>query len=250
MKNFIFGILWFTFSFVSAQDSQKLFEEANSQYQTEAYDLAIESYQNILDQGLESSEVYFNLGNSYYKTNQLAEAIYHYEKALKLDPSNKDANVNLEYANRGIIDSIKEVPKSLYEKLNKNILGIFSYNNWSKITVVTSLLAGLFWMIFFFSTQPGIKKVYFTMSIIVTLSCLTSFVITVQQYNRTKNTLFAIVFSEEVSIKNAPRDSASELFVLHEGTKLRVLDVVGDWQKIKIADGQVGWILKKFIKKL
>lgn len=250
MKNLLFGILLWTIGFVSAQNSQTEFENGNKLYQQEAYTKAITSYLKVLKGGLESSDLYFNLGNAYYKTNQMAEAIYYYEKSLQLNPVNQDAIVNLEYANRSIIDSIKEVPKSTFEKFNDTVLSVLSYDNWSKVAVSLSLLAGLLWMVFFFSTQPGIKKLYFTLSIIITATCFLSLGITFQQYQRTKSNVYAIVFTEEVSIKNEPRKNASEVFVLHEGTKLKVLDEVGDWQKIKISDGQIGWIDKKFIKKL
>lgn len=250
MKNLLFGILLWTIGFVSAQNSQTEFENGNQLYQQEAYTKAITSYLKVVKGGLESSELYFNLGNAYYKTNQMAEAIYYYEKSLQLNAVNQDAIVNLAYANRSIIDSIKEVPKSTFEKFNDSVLSVLSYDNWSKVAVSLSLVAGLLWMVFFFSTQPGIKKLYFTLSVLLTIICFLSLGITVQQYQRTKSNVYAIVFSEEVSIKNEPRKNASEVFVLHEGTKLKVLDEVGEWQKIKISDGQIGWIDKKFIKKL
>lgn len=248
MKNLIFGILVVFISVVNAQEPQNIFEEANSQYQKEAYTEAIISYKKVIDQGLESAELYFNLGNSYYKANQIAEAIYNYEKALVLNPSFKDAKVNLAYANRSIIDSIKILPKSIFEKLNDAVFTFFSYNTWAKFAVGASLVSGVLWLLFFFSTQPGIKKTYFTLGIITTLLCLITLGITSQQYNYTTKIKQAIVFSDEVAVKNAPRENASEVFTLHEGTKIVILDEVGDWQKIKIADGQVGWLLKNNIK--
>lgn len=250
MKNLIFRILLLTISCVSAQNSQTIFNDGNKYYQTEEYDKAIEAYNQILETGLESAELYYNLANAYYKNNKMADAIYYYEKSLQLNPANKDAVVNLEYANRSIIDSIKKVPKSVFEKFNDNVLSILSYNNWSIVAVVLSLLGGLFWMIFFFSTQPAAKKFYFTVSLFLTFTCCVSLIITVQQYQTTKNTVYAIVFAEEASITNEPRENASEVFVLHSGTKIKVLDEVGSWKKIKISDGQIGWVDKKLVKNL
>lgn len=250
MKNFAFGILLMFISFVNAQDSQELFNQANKEYQSEDYKNAIQSYESILDSGLESSEVYFNLGNAFYKTNKMADAIYYYEKALVLDPSNKDATTNLAYANRSIIDNIKTLPKSIFKKFNDTVLAIISYNTWAKLAVLFSLIAGGFWMLFFFSTQPAIKKMYFTLGVLVSIICVASLGITIQQYNQTINTSYAIVFSPEIEVKNAPRTSASETFRLHEGTKVKVIDQVGNWHKIKITDGQIGWIPEKTIKKL
>ncbi|NIJ43828.1 tetratricopeptide (TPR) repeat protein [Wenyingzhuangia heitensis] len=248
MKNFIIGIFAMFISFVSAQESQNVFKEANNYYRAEDYTKAIKSYKAILEQGLESSEVYFNLGNAYYKTNKMAEAIYSFEKALVLNPSNQDAKTNLAYANRSIIDSIKTIPKSTLDKFNDNVLALLSYNTWAKIAVASSLLAGLVWMFFFFSTQPGVKKMFFTLGVIISITCFIGLGVASQQYIKTKNTVYAIVFSDEVSVKNAPRNSALEIFSLHQGTKLKVLDKVGNWHKVKIADGQVGWIPKESIK--
>lgn len=248
MKKIIIVFILMITSFMSAQTAQDLFKQANEQYQQEDYTNAIKTFKSVLNEGLESSELYYNLGNAYYKTNQMAEAIYHYEKALILNSSNQDAKINLAYANRSIIDSIKIVPKSTFQKFNETVLSMFSYNGWAKIAVVLSLFGGAIWMLFFFSTQPGIKKLYFTLAILVSVSCALSLMVTIQQYNHVKNTVYAIVFVNEVEVKNAPRKSAIETFTLHEGTKVKILDIVGDWYKIKIADGQLGWMPNNAIK--
>lgn len=250
MKNFILGILLLTLGYVSAQTTQELFEQGNKQYQEEKYNEAIVLYQKVVSQGFESADLYFNLANAFYKSNNMAEAIYYYEKALMLDPTNTDVNVNLEYANRSIIDNIKTVPKSTFNKFNDAVLAIFPYNTWAIIAVSCSLLAGLFWMFFFFSTVPGIKKLYFTLGLFISVLCVASLAITAQQYNSVQNTTYAIVFVNQVEVKNAPRENATESFMLHEGTKVQIMDTVGDWKKIKIADGQVGWLSSEVIKKL
>lgn len=250
MKNFILAILLLAIGTVQAKTPQEFFEQGNIQYQEEKYNEAIETYLKVINQGYESVEVYFNLANAYYKTNFTAEAIYFYEKALALDPAKIDVKVNLEYANRSIIDNIKAVPKSTFDKFNDLFLAVFPYDTWAILAVSCSLIAGLIWMLFFFSTQPSVKKLHFTLATITSLSCLIGLVITAQQYKRKQNTTYAIVFANQVEVKNAPRESATENFVLHEGTKVSVIDVIGDWEKIKLTDGQVGWISSQAIKKL
>ncbi|MGY5355317.1 tetratricopeptide repeat protein [Wenyingzhuangia sp. IMCC45467] len=250
MKNFVLGILLLTVGYISAQTTQELFEQGNKHYQSEEYSEAVKLYQKIINQGFESADLYYNMANAYYKSNNMANAIYYYEKALMLDPTNNDIKVNLEYANRSIIDNIKSVPKSTFEKFNNAVLAIFPYNTWAVIAVSCSLLAGLIWMFFFFSTVPSVKKLYFTLGIIVSFLCLSSLTVTAHQYKRAKSIKYAIVFSNQVEVKNAPRDSVSETFMLHEGTKVQVMDAVGDWNKVKIADGQIGWLPNKDIKKL
>ena len=153
-------------------------------------------------------------------------------------------------AKKNTIDSIKELPNSVFQKFNKNVLAYFTYNGWAKITVVFCLLATVFWMIFFFATQPGLKKMYFTCSVLLTVFTVLSLSISFQQFSYVSNLHQAIVFSNRVEVKNAPRDSGDQVFTLHLGTKVHLLDVVGDWHKIKIADGQVGWLPKKTIQEL
>lgn len=250
MKKFILGVLLLTIGCVNAQTTQELFEQGNKQYQEEKYDIAIKLYKEVVDKGFESVDLYFNMANTYYKTNHMAEAIYYYEKALIIDALNKDVKVNLEYAKRSIIDNIKSVPKSTFDKFNDTVLSFFSYDTWSKIAVATSLLAGVVWMLFFFSTIPNVKKSYFTLGLIACLTCFITLAITIHQYDRSQKVHYAIVFSDQVEVKNAPRESATENFTLHEGTKVQIMDRVGNWEKIKIEDGQVGWVLNENVKKL
>ncbi len=247
MKNIIILLVFIT-NIVSAQNADALFSDANTLYKTGKYQKAIELYNKIEASEETSSELYFNIGNCYYKLNQVAPSIYNYEKALLINPSNEDAKNNLIIAKRLTLDRIEELPKSLFQKLNINYLQKLHYNSWALIVIVFSIIASVLFLLFYFSTNSIKKRFYFVTSILSFLLLLSSLIITYQQYDTAKKTIEAIVFTKEVSIKNSPTQDSEEIFTLHEGTKIKVLDTVDDWKKIKLIDGKIGWLLSKDIK--
>ncbi len=249
MKKIVFLLLIIA-SYTSAQNVDSLFVSANGLYKNGKFKEAIEQYKAIESKGLVSSELYYNLGNSYYKLNKVGPSIYFYEKALKLDPLNKDVSTNLVFAKRLALDNIEALPKTIFQKFNKNYLQKLSYNQWAVLIVVLSVLASLFFLMFYFVEASLKKRIYFIASIFSFLLLLGSFFITENQYNLSKNKKEAIVFASKTSIKNAPTLNAEEIFTLHEGAKVIVLDAIDDWKKIKIADGKLGWIIASEIKEI
>ncbi|WP_420552231.1 tetratricopeptide repeat protein [Tenacibaculum aiptasiae] len=250
MKRVIVILLFFTTHFVLAQAVNDTFAKANTLYKEKKYSEAIKLYDEIENSGKVSSELYFNLGNAYYKLNQVAPSIYNYEKALLLDPLNEDAQNNLIIAKRLTLDRIEELPKSIFQKINDNFLQKLSYDTWAVITVLLSFVASFLFLMFYFSYTPSKKRLFFTTSILSFILLITTLAITFTQYNQSKSNIEAIVFNEEVEIKNAPTDDSDAIFTLHEGTKIKVLDAVDDWNKIKLADGKIGWVKSNVIKVL
>ncbi|AZJ34724.1 CDC27 family protein [Tenacibaculum singaporense] len=250
MKKLVIYVFLFVSTITLAQNTNDLFLSANSLYKEGKYEEAIKLYEQIEDENLASSEVYYNLANCYYKLNKIAPTIYNYEKALQLDPLNEDAKNNLIIAKRLTLDRIEALPKSVFQKFNENYLQKFTYNTWAVITIVFSFMASILFLLFYFAYTPSKKRIYFTTSIISFLLLITSLVITYTQYNQTKNNVEAIIYTEEVSVTNEPTENSNEIFSLHEGTKVKVLDSVDNWKKIKLVDGKVGWIKTKTLKEL
>ncbi len=246
----VFLILLFVGQVLLGQNTNELFTNANNLYKNGKYEEAIELYKKIENNGLISSELYYNLGNCYYKLNKVAPTIYNYEKALQIDPTNDDAKNNLIFAKRLTLDRIEELPKSLSQKIETAIFSKISYNTWGIIAILFSSLATLLFLAYYFSDKSSLKKLYFTLSVVCVLFLLSSFGIAKHQYNKEKNTTEAIIFTEEIIVFNEPTQSADEAFKLHEGTKVLVLDAVDEWKKIKLADGKLGWIIAKNIKEL
>lgn len=243
-------LLLFVAQGVFSQSADELFTQANEKYKSEQYEEAIKLYDQIESLGVVSSELYYNLGNSYYKLNKVAPSIYNYEKALLLDPLNEDAQNNLVFAKRLTIDNIEELPKSVLQKIDESVVKKLSYNQWSMISVGLSILGSLLFLLFYFAYSPSRKRLFFVTSMISFLLLITTSIFAFKEYSFAKNNVEAIVFAEETEIKNAPTLNSENVFTLHEGTKVKVLDTVDNWKKIKIADGKVGWIISNDLKLL
>lgn len=250
MKQVIILLLFLISNIISAQTADELFASANNLYKDGKYQEAIKLYQKIESTKSVSSELYFNLGNSFSKLNQIAPSIYNYEKALQLNPLNEDAQNNLIIVKRLTLDRIDELPTSILQKINKNFFQKFSYNTWAIFAIILSFLASLLFLCYYFYFTPSKKRLFFTTSILAFLMLIITLTITYTQYNLSKNAIEAIVFSEKIKVKNAPTKDADKLFTLHEGTKVNVLDTVDEWKKIKLTDGKTGWVLTKNLKEL
>ncbi len=249
MKKVLYLFLLIT-STLSSQNIDEIFDTANELYKNEKFEDAVEKYKQIESRGFISSELYYNLGNSYYKLNKVGPSIYYYEKALQINPQNEDVKNNLVFAKRLALDNIEALPKTVFQKLNQKFLQQLSYNQWAIVTVVFCFVACCFFLFFYFSYQPAKKRTFFAISMVSFLLLIVSLAITYNQYSFSKNNKTAIVFAEETEVRNAPTLNSEEVFTLHEGTKVIVLDAIDDWKKIKIADGKQGWIISDEIKLL
>ena len=249
MKKIFFLVLIIA-NTISAQNADDLFSSANDLYKNEKFEKAIERYKEIESQGSISSELYYNLGNSYYKLNKVGPSIYYFEKALKINPLSEDVKNNLVFAKRLSLDKIEELPKTVFQKFNINYLQQLSYNQWAIVVIVFSVLGSLLFLLFYFADTPFIKRFYFVTSSLSFILLITALIITFNQYSISKNNTEAIVFVEKVEVRNAPTFNSEEVFTLHEGTKVLVLDAVDNWKKIRLADGKIGWIISEKVKEL
>lgn len=225
-----------------AQNVDALFEDANNFYKNENYKQALDLYKQIESTQKVSSELYFNLGNCHYLLNQLALSIYNYEKALRLNPLNEDAKNNLLIAKKLTIDRIETLPQTLLQKINNRFIQKLHYNTWAYFSVLFSALSCLFFILFYLSHMPTKKRLFFSISLICFSFLIISLYVSYRQFNLFKNKKEAIVFALEIPVKNAPTVNSDQIFTLHEGTKIFVLDTLDDWKKIKLADGKIGWL--------
>ena len=249
MKNILFLLLMIA-NVVVAQNVDTLFVSANELYRNGAFEEAIKKYKKIESQDTVSSELYLNLGNAYYKLNKVGPSIFYYEKALKLDPLNVDVKNNMIFAKRLALDNIEEVPKTVFQRINKNYLQKLSYNDWAIVVVVLSFSSAIFFLLFYFGYSSTRKRIYFTTSGISLLLLIFSIFVTYNQYSQTTKNIEAIVFVKKTAVRNAPTFNSEEVFILHEGTKVMVLDAVDNWKKIKLIDGKQGWMIADEIKLL
>ena len=235
---------------MTAQTSDSLFVKANNFYQKEAYKEAVDTYKKIESQSTVSTDLYYNIANAYYKLNEVAPAIYYYEKALQLDPNNQDARYNLAFANRMTIDKIDVLPKTFLQKLDDSYINIFKYDTWALIAVVSSILFVLLFLSYYFSFISSRKRFYFIGAIISLFVLVMSFAFAYSGHTYAKNNNPAIIFALRAPVKDAPTPNSNTVFELHEGTKVLILEKVDTWQKIKLADGKIGWIDQNNLKAL
>ena len=229
---------------ISSFASDQLFEKANKAYNNSDYTSAITLYDSILTIGLESSELYYNLGNCHYKAQNWANAIWHYEKSLKLERNDKTIQ-NLELANLKIIDRIEDIPQLFYKKWWSSFISIFNTFSWQLISIL------IIWFAFaikILSRFTNYKKEHF-LSIIYSLALISVFVAySSYQINITKKE--AIIFTSSIVVNSAPTTNSTNLFSLHSGSKIEILDTIGEWVNIKIANGNSGWIKESGCKVL
>jgi len=229
---------------ISSFASDQLFEKANKAYNNSDYTSAITLYDSILTIGLESSELYYNLGNCHYKAQNWANAIWHYEKSLKLERNDKTIQ-NLELANLKIIDRIEDIPQLFYKKWWSSFISIFNTFSWQLISILIIWLALTIKILNQFTNY---KKEHF-LSILYSLALISVFA-TYSSYQRNITKKEAIIFTSSVVVNSAPTTNSTNLFSLHSGSKIEILDTIGEWINIKIANGNSGWILQNSIKEL
>ena len=235
-------ILLLISSFSFAENS--LFEKANKEYINYNYDLAISLYDSILNKGIESSEIYYNLGNCYYKTKDWKNAIWHYEKSLSLKKDKKTIK-NIELTQLNIKDKIEPLPKIFYKRWWLKIVEIFNTKTWQTLTLIS------FWLLLLVKILELLKKrkIKYLSDLIIVLA-LFLILITYNSYQLKNEKKYAIIFAKKTLVNSAPSKGSPNLFSLHSGTKIEIIDKIDNWINIKIESGNTGWIEESKCKKL
>jgi len=245
-------ILFFglTIGKVSAFDARATFNKANDAYAREMYAEAIELYEQIMAVGYESAELYFNLGNAYFKQSDFPSAILYFEKAKKLKPNDEDINFNLKVANTKIVDKIEPIPELFLRQWWRAVCNLFSADAWASISVACIILFFIVIGFYLFSKLMVIRKTAFYIGVIFLFFTSFTLLVAYQKYNLLTRQQEAIVFTPTITIKSSPNPNSVDLFVLHEGSKVKIIERVGEWSEIKIANGSVGWLPTEALKKI
>jgi len=246
----LFSILIFLGSFLINAQNEALFNQATDAYNDGDYQKAIENYQEILDKGQHSAELYFNLGNAFYKLNQIAPSIYNYEKALLLAPNDPEIKNNLSYAQNMTLDAIETLPETGLTKIYERITDLLSFDQLSYVAIVFMILFVLLYIAFYYLRYASNKRIAFIGSFGCLILSIVSAILAFVQYNDFKADQPAIVFANEAQVKAEPNNRSEAVFLLHEGTKVNVLETLNEWKEIKLVDGKTGWIESESIKPL
>ncbi|MDF1574412.1 MAG: SH3 domain-containing protein [Bacteroidales bacterium] len=226
-------------------DTDSLFDHANDLYQQGLFESALEEYNAVILSGFESADLYYNMGNAAYRANSIGHAILYYEKALKMEPAHEDALHNLDFVSQYRMDAFEEVPSLFIGMWIRWFVRIFPELTWSLLALVffTIILAGL--LIFLFSRNMSIKKTGFISGLIALLLFLIAFSSALSRHRDIISPDTGIILAPSVVVRSSPSTSGTELFVLHEGTKIKVKEEVSGWQNIKLIDGREGWIMSQ-----
>ncbi|MEJ2584649.1 MAG: tetratricopeptide repeat protein [Robiginitalea sp.] len=232
--------LFFGMSAMAQEDS--LFNQATEAYNQGRYDEAISNYQKILESGKHSAAVYFNLGNSYYKKNEIAPSIYYYEKALLLKPEDPEIQNNLRFARNMTLDAISPLPQTDLQRYYERLVFALSMDGWA--------YAGIFFVLFFVGTYlfflgsntPNRKRIGLITSLGSLILAVVCTALSYLQYRAYQKDQPAIIFASEIPVRSEPNERSTSAFLLHEGTRVQVLDSLDRWRKIELADGQNGWL--------
>lgn len=235
---FIFVLLTST---LAASDSIQ-FEKANRLYTEKQYTQAALIYEQIISLQGVAPELHYNLGNAYFRMNELGLSILNYERALRLNPLYKDAAYNLEFANSKVVDQVELNTTFFLKKWIAFLMRLLSPDNWFVLAIPLFVLALAGALLFIFGPTRTIRKSSFYIAGFLMLLTVISITFSVLRRNQLLNHSEAIILPGAIVIKAAPDKSGTDLFQLHEGTKVEVISELGEWYEIRLSNGNVGWI--------
>ena len=250
LKYLFFFILLSDASKIAAADAQQLFQNANQAYQTGNFPLAVEQYETILRGGkLFSKELYYNVGNAYFRLNQTGRAILNYERAARIAPTDADIQANLAVARGRVTDDIEAVSEVFFVKGYRLLRGAFSVDTWSVFALFFLWLSGGGFAVWLLGKERAWKKRGFITGFVALPLSLFLF-LTANNAAKISEISQGVVMSKETAFRNAPNEAAAVTATLHEGIKVEILDKIGDLTKVKLANGEEGWVAAMDLEKI
>jgi tetratricopeptide (TPR) repeat protein len=227
---------------VSQGTNKDKFYQGVTYFTAGSYNEALQIWTDIYNTGYRSADLDYNIGNAYFKLNNIPSAILFYERAYLLKPADEDINYNLQVARTLIVDRFQEIPELFFIKWYNFVSLFLSTNSWAKISITSFVLFLLFLSLYIYSPRHRYKVVGFWIAIFFIILSLTSLAFTARNKSLVYDSHKAIISSPIVSGKSSPDKSGNDLVVLHEGTKVTVEDKVGEWLEIRLSDGNKGWV--------
>lgn len=222
--------------------------EADSAYTQEHYQKAAACYEQLLKQGV-SPDLYYNLGNCYYRMDHITRAVLNYERALLLSPGDKDIRFNLQMARSKTIDKITPESEMFFVTWYHSLANIQSVDAWARLALIALVVIIVLTLVYLFSEPVWLRKVGFFGGIVMLFVFLLSNLFAWQQKHEFSHRSGAIIIQSAVNVKSTPSKNGTDLFILHEGTKVSITDAtMKDWRRVRVADGKEGWLETKEIE--
>ena len=225
-------------------------QQADDAYRQGDYARAIEGYEEAINKGYASADLYYNLGNAYYRTESMGSAILYYCRALRLKPGMSDARENLALAESRTVDRITVMPRFFLVRWIDSLTLAFSPAGWRVAFVILLALVGASVVLFCLGRSRRLRKSGLVAGLVAVVLCLLSLVFMIRSTVRFNAHSEAVVMSPAVTVKSSPEQQSADKMVLHEGTRVTVNDSLADWYKISIADGTSGWCLKNDVERI
>lgn len=257
-RQFFFAIVSFGLLFTclaGAQDISKsqaadLMDDASVAYQEGRFDEALRTYTQVFEAGYVSAILYYNVGNCHFKLNAIPKAILWYERAAQLEPSDEDIRFNLELARSRIVDRIEQVPELFFVGWWNQLRDLYGQDGWALVGLFSFGIFIFLLLIFLLSAQPLLKRITIWPGLIALLIAAHALAFAWQKHQLEIKRPFAIIFTPAVTVKSSPDPLSIDLFVIHEGTKVQVMDQLGEWLEVKIPSGERGWLTENSLERI
>jgi tetratricopeptide (TPR) repeat protein len=225
-----------------AATNQVLIDSAKQAYAHKEFKKAITFYEQVLAADQESPVVYYNLGNAYYKSNNMPKAILNYERAKRLLPEEEDVDFNLRMANQQITDKVEDTEIHYLEKWEARILNLFSEEGWCIGCFIAFSICLGFVVLYICSSRIWLRQLSFGLATLGILVAVSAFILARGKYYAGITHETAIIMTPNITTKGSPDEKGTDLFILHEGTKVQLLQSSGGWREIKLSNGHTGWL--------
>jgi tetratricopeptide (TPR) repeat protein len=218
------------------------FSQGVNLFTSSGYKEALQLWTEIYDTGYRSAELNYNIGNAYFKLNDIPNAILFYERAYLLKPADEDINYNLQIARTLIVDRFQEIPELFFVRWYNLVSLILTANFWAVLSLAAFIFCLLFLSFYLYSSKYKFKVLGFWLALLFLIISASSLALTLRNKSLVFNSNKAIISSPIVNGKSSPDSSGTDLFILHEGTKITIEDEVGEWYEIRLSDGNKGWV--------
>ena len=248
MKKLSLLICILAFSLFAKASENDVFKIGNDAYLKNNFATAIASYHQLIQEGYESSELYFNLGNAYYKTDSVANAILYYEKAKKLAPTDEDVLANLKLANLKTIDKTEAREQLIFKSWWDNFVTSKSADGWGGLSIVSMFIAFALLIVFRMTNSSFRKQMLFVSFSLFLVLALSFFFLAESNQSRKNESGQAILFNSSATIKSAPTENSKDLFIIHEGAKVNIIEKENAWFRIRLDNGNEGWLQENAVR--
>ncbi|MBN2665069.1 MAG: SH3 domain-containing protein [Bacteroidales bacterium] len=244
LKNILLSLLMIlSFGQVSGQNERlDKFSKGVEYFIASDYEGALREWLEIYDTGYRSAELAYNIGNAYFKLNNVPGAILFYERARLLKPGDNNINYNLQIARTLVVDKFEEIPELFFARWFDFLSLMLHTNTWAVLSIMTFLVFPVLLSVYIYSSRYRLKVISFWTAVLFLFISASSLAFTLRNRTLVYDSRSAVIFSPSVNGKSSPDASGTDLFVLHEGTKVSIEDKVGEWFEIKLSDGNKGWV--------